>query len=116
LLATDDRGQQHLFDQTRYLFYITNVRADGLTPSEVAFEANDRCNQEHLIEQLKNGGAGAGDALRRLGVELGPRGGRHPRMELEDLIVHPAAEASRPRAAAQGDPRPMVATFYIARL
>jgi hypothetical protein len=50
-----ERGQQHLFDQTRYLFYITNVRADALTPSAVVYEANDRCNQENLIEQLKNG-------------------------------------------------------------
>lgn len=50
-----ERGQQHLFDQTRYLFYITNVRADALPPSAVVYEANDRCNQENLIEQLKNG-------------------------------------------------------------
>ena len=50
-----ERGQQHLFDQTRYLFYITNVRDPMLTSSEVVFEANDRCNQENLIEQLKNG-------------------------------------------------------------
>jgi Transposase DDE domain group 1 len=50
-----ERGQQHLFDQTRYLFYITNVGDDVLTASEVIFEANDRCNQENLIEQLKNG-------------------------------------------------------------
>jgi DDE family transposase len=50
-----ERGQQHLFDQIRYLFYITNVRTAVLTPSEVVFDANDRCNQENLIEQLKNG-------------------------------------------------------------
>jgi hypothetical protein len=50
-----ERGQQHLFDQTRYLFYITNVRDTVLTTSEVVGEANDRCNQENLIEQLKNG-------------------------------------------------------------
>jgi hypothetical protein len=50
-----ERGQQHLFDQIRYLFYITNVDDDVLTPSEVVAEANDRCNQENLIEQLKNG-------------------------------------------------------------
>jgi hypothetical protein len=50
-----ERGQQHLFDQIRYLFYITNVDDDVLTASEVVFDANDRCNQENLIEQLKNG-------------------------------------------------------------
>lgn len=50
-----EKGQQHLFDQIRYLFYITNVGGGVLTPSEVVFEANDRCDQENLIEQLKNG-------------------------------------------------------------
>lgn len=50
-----EKGQQHLFDQIRYLFYITNVCEEVLTPSEVVYEANDRCNQENLIEQLKNG-------------------------------------------------------------
>jgi len=50
-----ERGQQHLFDQIRYLFYITNVGADVFTPAEVVVDANDRCNQENLIEQLKNG-------------------------------------------------------------
>jgi len=51
-----ERGQQPLFDQIRYLFYITNVRNDGLTPAEVVWEAHARCNQENVIEQLKNGG------------------------------------------------------------
>jgi hypothetical protein len=50
-----ERGQQQLFEQIRYLFYITNVHQGDLTPSEVVFEANDRCDQENLIEQLKNG-------------------------------------------------------------
>lgn len=51
-----EKGQQHLFDQIRYLFYITNVGGDDLGSSaEVVFEANARCNQENLIEQLKNG-------------------------------------------------------------
>ena len=46
-------GQQHLFDNVRYFFYITN-RAD-LNAGQVVFFANERCNQENLIEQLKNG-------------------------------------------------------------
>jgi hypothetical protein len=50
-----EKGQQHLFDQIRYLFYITNVGDGVLTPAEVVFDANERCNQENLIEQLKNG-------------------------------------------------------------
>jgi hypothetical protein len=40
-------------DQVRYFFYITNER--DWSASEVVYFANDRCNQENLIEQLKNG-------------------------------------------------------------
>ena len=50
-----EKGQPHLFAPLRSLFYITNVRAEVLTASEVVYEANARCNQENLIEQLKNG-------------------------------------------------------------
>jgi hypothetical protein len=47
------RGEAVLFDDLRYFFYITN---DRKTPAdEVVFLANARCNQENLIEQLKNG-------------------------------------------------------------
>lgn len=46
-------GQKRLFDEARYLFYVTNRR--DLTAAEVVFLANDRCNQENLIDQLKNG-------------------------------------------------------------
>ena len=48
-----EKGEQVLFDDVRYFFYITN---DATTPAEeLVFLANDRCNQENLIEQLKNG-------------------------------------------------------------
>jgi len=46
-------GQQRLFDETRYFFYITNM--DELSPAEVVFFSNDRSNQENLIEQLASG-------------------------------------------------------------
>lgn len=48
-----ERGQQHLFDNTPCLFYITNDWKS--TAEEIVFSCNDRCNQENLIEQLKNG-------------------------------------------------------------
>ena len=48
-----ERGETVLFDDVRYFFYITNDRE--LSAHEVVFEANDRCNQENLIEQLKSG-------------------------------------------------------------
>ena len=47
------RGQQFLFDKSRYFFYITNDWDSSA--SEVVFSCNDRCNQENLIEQLSNG-------------------------------------------------------------
>jgi len=47
------KGEQVLFDDVRYFFYITNDCV--ATPEEIVFLANDRCNQEKLIEQLKNG-------------------------------------------------------------
>ncbi len=47
------RGDNVLFDEYRYFFYITNDR--GLTADEVVAEARQRCNQENLIAQLKGG-------------------------------------------------------------
>ena len=48
-----EKGQEQLFVEHRYFFYITNER--DLPVEEVVFQANDRCDQENLIEQLKNG-------------------------------------------------------------
>jgi hypothetical protein len=48
-----DRGQLRLFEEYRYFFYITNDRE--MSAEEVVFSANDRCDQENLIAQLKNG-------------------------------------------------------------
>jgi hypothetical protein len=46
-------GQKLLFPETRYFFYITN--REDLTTAEVVLFANERCDQENLIDQLKNG-------------------------------------------------------------
>jgi len=48
-----EEGQVRLWDDVRYFFYITN-RCD-LSAAEVVWFCNERCNQENLIEQLKNG-------------------------------------------------------------
>lgn len=48
-----ERGEKVLFDDIRYLFYLTNRRKG--TASEIVAAANARCNQENLIAQLKNG-------------------------------------------------------------
>jgi hypothetical protein len=48
-----DKGQLRLFEEYRYYFYITN---DRTTPAEeIVFAANDRCDQENLVAQLKGG-------------------------------------------------------------
>lgn len=50
---TVTKGETALFDEIRYFFYITNDRV--LSIDEVVHEAHQRCNQENLISQLKNG-------------------------------------------------------------
>jgi len=48
-----EMGQEKLWDEYRYFFYITNDRKTAA--EELVLQANQRCNQENLIEQLKNG-------------------------------------------------------------
>jgi len=50
---TVEQGGQRLFDDIRYFFYLTNDRKTSAT--EIVFLANERCNQENLLSQLKNG-------------------------------------------------------------
>jgi hypothetical protein len=50
---TVEKGECRLFDDVRYFFYITNDRA--MSMQEIVFFANDRCNQENVIGQLKSG-------------------------------------------------------------
>ena len=47
------RGEDALFDDIRFFFYITNDF--NLSAEEVVREARQRCNQENLIGQLKSG-------------------------------------------------------------
>jgi hypothetical protein len=47
------QGQQKLFDFDCCHFYITNDWKS--TAEQIVFSANDRCNQENLIQQLKRG-------------------------------------------------------------
>ena len=50
-----EKGQQVLFEDYRFYFYITNDRT--ISAAEVVLLANDRCDQENLIAQLKDAGA-----------------------------------------------------------
>ncbi|MGH3426113.1 MAG: IS1380 family transposase, partial [Mycobacteriales bacterium] len=48
-----EMGQNKLWEEYRYFFYITNDRLKAA--DQLVLEANGRCDQENLIEQLKNG-------------------------------------------------------------
>jgi len=48
-----EKGEDYLFPEIRYFFYITNRR--DLLWHEVVQQANERCNQENVIAQLKGG-------------------------------------------------------------
>jgi hypothetical protein len=48
-----EKGELTLYDDIRYFFYITNLRVESA--DQIVLLANDRCDQENLIEQLKNG-------------------------------------------------------------
>jgi hypothetical protein len=47
-----ERGENVLFSEYRYFFYITNDR--DMTADEVIDQARQRCDQENLISQLKS--------------------------------------------------------------
>jgi hypothetical protein len=47
------RGENVLIDEIRYFFYITTYT--DKTPAEIVALANDRCDQENIIGQLKSG-------------------------------------------------------------
>ena len=48
-----EQGQEKLFEEYAYFFYITNDRTS--CAEQIVFKANDRCDQENLIAQLKSG-------------------------------------------------------------
>jgi hypothetical protein len=48
-----EQGEHRLFDEIRYFFYLTNDHQSAAC--DVVFLANERCNQENLIDQLKHG-------------------------------------------------------------
>jgi hypothetical protein len=48
-----DKGTVRVREEIRYFFYITNDRTTP--PEEIVWQANDRCDQENLVAQLKNG-------------------------------------------------------------
>ncbi|MBK8942679.1 MAG: transposase [Polyangiaceae bacterium] len=49
----EERGQRSLGQRERYHFYVTNDFT--MSAEDVVREANDRCNQENVLAQLKSG-------------------------------------------------------------
>ena len=49
------QGQLRLGAEVRYFFYVTNIEKSRLSTAAVVRENNARCQQENVIEQLKNG-------------------------------------------------------------
>jgi hypothetical protein len=49
-----EKGEAVLFDDIRYFFYLTNLPGQE-SARQVVLLANDRCDQENLISQLKSG-------------------------------------------------------------
>jgi len=50
---TVEKGEIRLFDDYEYFFYLTNDWESSA--ADIVFQANQRCNQENLNAQLKNG-------------------------------------------------------------
>ena len=50
---TVEKGEQRLYPDYRYFFYITNDQDSSA--ADIVFAANQRCNQENLNAQLKSG-------------------------------------------------------------
>ncbi len=48
-----EKGELRLFDDYDYFYYLTNDWTSS--PTQIVFEANQRCNQENLNAQLKGG-------------------------------------------------------------
>ena len=51
------KGEQKLFDNSPYFFFITNITSDELSAEQIVGESNQRCDQENIISQGKQMGA-----------------------------------------------------------
>jgi hypothetical protein len=49
------KGEHPLIDEIRYFFYFTTYSADTHTAAQIVELANDRCDQENIVGQLKSG-------------------------------------------------------------
>ena len=96
-----ERGENVLFSEYRYFFYITNDR--DMTADEVIDQARQRCNQENLISQLKSGRARPARPGQHPVRQLGLHDHGRTRLEPEGLVrpvttSHPALGRAPQRA------------------
>jgi len=97
-----ERGQEKLFEEYRYFFYITNDRTS--TAQQIVFQANDRCDQpalskaegENLIEQLKKWRAGNAQPAGQPVQQLGLHGDGEPGLDAQGLVRPDAAGVPGP--------------------
>ena len=84
-----EQGDQRLFDEIRYFFYLTNDHETAA--ADIVFLANDRCNQENLIDQLKHGVGRDADAGRHAAEQLGLHGDDRARVDAQGVVCVAAA-------------------------
>ena len=82
------KGEQVLFDDIRYFFYITNRPEPA---DQIVMRANQRCNQENLIEQLKNGVQALRMPVGRSDQQLGLHGDGVVGLDAEGVVCVAAA-------------------------
>ncbi len=49
-----EKGQQVLFPEEKFFFYITNLKEDDVSTAQVVEHSNKRCDQENKLAQLKD--------------------------------------------------------------
>jgi hypothetical protein len=114
-----DQGQQRLFDEVRYFFYVTNAQRSALSARQVVASANRRCDQENTIAQLKACGALAAplDSLASNGAYMGSASLAWTLTRWCGLMIRPAGRKDE-RAAQQAVRRRVIrmefATFLNA--
>ena len=84
-----EQGDQRLFDEIRYFFYLTNDLDSAA--AAIVFLANDRCNQENLIDQLKHGVGATRMPVDTLLSNWAVHGDERARVDAESVVCAAAA-------------------------
>ncbi len=93
------KGQQKLFDDSPYFFYITNIQSEDLATEAIVGESNQRCDQENIVSQLKQM-VRSGAAL-HTDEQRGLHGDGQFGLESQSLVALSLTETGPPKAKAQ---------------